>query len=136
MPDGHAWPAGLSFSSSRGYDISVRHLVLTRLSAPFLLVVFLATGTLRAFDAALYHRDDAVTAAGVARLYGTDTPKAHYDQCVLGAELRGASTLAAGPAAPAARGDVAYPTPIVHVSTPRSTLHRAASARAPPIVPA
>jgi hypothetical protein len=114
----------------------VRYLVLTRLSAPLLLAVFLATGTLRAFDAALYHRDDAATPAGVARLYGTDTPKAHYDQCVLGAELRGASTLAAGPAAPAARGDVAYPTPIVHVSTPRSTLHRAASARAPPIVPA
>jgi hypothetical protein len=132
----HGWPVGLSFSSNRGYDISVRHLVLTRLSAPLLLVVFLATGTLRAFDAALYHGDDGATPAGVARLYGTDAPKAHYDQCVLGAELRGASTLVEGPEAPGSHADVAFPSPIVHVSPPRSTPHRAATARAPPIVPA
>ncbi|HWB40749.1 MAG TPA: hypothetical protein VG500_05800, partial [Gemmatimonadales bacterium] len=69
---------------------------MSRLSATLLLLVFLATGGLRGLDAALYHRDDGATAAGVGRLEGTDSPRTHNDRCVLGVELRGCSALSAG----------------------------------------
>jgi hypothetical protein len=127
---------GLSDSPIPAYDIHVRHRVLNRLSASLLLVVFLATGALRALDAAVYHGDSGEPGAGVARLLGTDAPKAHYDRCVLGAELRGSSTLPSCPAAPAVHGAVFVRPPAVPAWAPRSSPLHTTRARAPPALPA
>jgi hypothetical protein len=119
-------------SPDHRYHRIVRSRPLSRSGALLLLAVFLATGGLRALDAAVYHQSGGVSPAGQSRIYGTESPKAHTDQCVLGVELRSPSEAAFAPEIPAVRSTSPCAPSPARVSAPRSTRLSGTLARAPP----